>query len=119
MMCVLSKCKETCIYVRTRNINLHHIDWLVCQTFYHCQIFFRCMTTYIDNDLCIILLQKRNVSLTEQFNPRILKTYCIHHSTVCLCNSRCRISCPWNIGHTFGCYCSEFINIYIISKFCS
>ena len=79
MMCILTKCKESCVYIRAGNINLHHINWLICQTFHHCQIFFRRMTAYIYNDLCIILFQKRNIPLTEKIDTRILQTNRIHH----------------------------------------
>ena len=119
MMCILTKCKESCVYIRAGNINLHHINWLICQTFHHCQIFFRRMTAYIYNDLCIILFQKRNIPLTEKIDTRILQTNRIHHASVNFSHTRSRISGPRDIGYALGCHCSQLINIYIISKFCS
>ena len=62
MVCILTESQKSRIYIWAGNIDLHHINRFVCQPFYYCQIFFRCMATYIDNDFCIILFQKKQVA---------------------------------------------------------
>ena len=71
---ILSEGNAALLDIRTGNIDLQQIHILIRQTLYHLQIFFCGMTTHIDNDPCIILLQIWNISLHEYIYAGILQT---------------------------------------------
>ena len=119
MLCILPKRQKACINIRARNIDLHHINRLISQSFHHCQIFFRCMTTDIDDDLRIIFLQKWNISFAEQIDSRILESDCIHHSSVNFSYTWCRITRPRDICHALGRYRSKTVQIHKLTEFFS
>ena len=112
IMCILSKCKKSCINVRTGNIDLHHINRFVCKTLYNCKIFFRSVSAYIYDDLCIKILQIWNISLAEQIDSRILKSDGVHHTAINFSYTRGRVSCPRYICYTFRCHCSKTVQVY-------
>ena len=98
---ILAKGNTALFYVWTGNIDLQHIYRLISQTFYYINVIFCGLSTHIDYDLCIIFLQKRNISFAEQINPRVLQTNGIDHAAVGLSDPWCWISRPWHICHTF------------------
>ena len=71
---ILSESDSAFFDIRTGNIDFKHIHWFVAQPFDHFDVIFRCLSTDIDNNLCIILLQERDISFTEYINARILQT---------------------------------------------
>ena len=119
MLCVLSKCKKSRIDIRARDIDLHHINRFIRQPLNNRKILFRRMSADIHNDLCIIFLQKRNISFTEQVNSRILKSDRIHHPAVYLCYTWCRIPRPRDICDSLGRHRSETVQINKLTEFFS
>ena len=117
MLWILTESKETSIDVRTGNVDLHHVDLFLCQPFYHSQVFFRCMTADIDDDLRIVFLKEGNISFTEYIDTGILKPYGIHHTTISLCHSGSCISRPGNICHTFGHNGAQTVEIHKFTVF--
>ena len=83
-----------------------------CQSFHYFAVILGTFSTYIDNNLCIILFQKWNVSFAEKINSRVLKSNCIQHTTGSLCHSRCRISRPRHVCNAFCHNTAKFVQIY-------
>ena len=52
---ILSKCDAALLDVRAGNVDLQHIDRLARQFFHYIDIIFRRFSTYIDDNLRIIL----------------------------------------------------------------
>ena len=103
--------------IRAGNVDLQHIDRLICQTLYNLTVIFGGFSTYVYNDLCIIFFQKRNVSGDKHINPRILQTNGIEHAAVYFRNTRSRVTRPRNVCHTFGDYRAQTVQVYKFRKF--
>ena len=69
---ILSERNTALLYIRAGNIDLEQIYRLVGEAFHHINVFLRRMSADIDDDLRVIFFEKRNVSVNEQINARIL-----------------------------------------------
>ena len=115
---ILSKSNTAFFDVRAGNIDFQHIHTLfLSQTFHNLQIICRSLSTDINDHLSIIAFQKRQISLAENINARILQSDGIEHTTAHFRHTRCRIARPRHICHALCHDRTQTVQIYELTIF--
>ena len=106
-ICFLPKSNGTFLHIWTGYIDLKHVHSGISQFFHNLQIILHTLSTDINHDPCVKLLQKRNISFNKYVNSGILKTDSIQHTAVGLSHTGNRVSRPWHICHSLCHHCPQ------------